>query len=306
MKKIACVVVTYNRKILLKRCLEAIDSQSYKPSTVFIVDNASTDDTIGSVKEWGYFDCARNGIQYKYVLNEKNEGGAGGFHLGMLTAMNDPEKFDGLWVMDDDGVPEKDCLNQLMSHFDSFHFLSPMVVDVENRQMTSFYGCTVEEFSRKGKNGLVLGEANPFNGILFSRKLVEDVGLPKKEMFIWGDEINYMQRALKAGYESCTVLGALHGHPMDRQEFKTSCFGRIIKYTDVKWKLYCHIRNTVYNVKIWKKGLGCLVSSLASFTKYAYYYVFIEKKWSYFPLIFKATVCGYFEIWGGHFKYMHR
>ena len=49
--KIACVIVTYNRKQLLKRCLDAVVAQIFKPSVVYITDNASTDGTIDSVKE---------------------------------------------------------------------------------------------------------------------------------------------------------------------------------------------------------------------------------------------------------------
>ena len=38
MKKIAGVIVTYNRKDLLKRCLDAVASQTFKPHTVFITE----------------------------------------------------------------------------------------------------------------------------------------------------------------------------------------------------------------------------------------------------------------------------
>ena len=41
--KIAAVVVTYNRKILLGSCLQAIENQTRKPDHLFLVDNASTD-----------------------------------------------------------------------------------------------------------------------------------------------------------------------------------------------------------------------------------------------------------------------
>ena len=43
--KICAVVVTFNRKELLINCLNAINEQTYKPHTVIIVDNASTDGT---------------------------------------------------------------------------------------------------------------------------------------------------------------------------------------------------------------------------------------------------------------------
>ena len=111
--RIACIIVTFNRKVYLKRCLESVDRQIFQPKTVYIVDNASTDGTIDSVKEWGFYNCKRNGIVYKYILNKKNEGGAGGFHLGMKTAF-EFAYYDGFWVMDDDGEPDKECLKELV------------------------------------------------------------------------------------------------------------------------------------------------------------------------------------------------
>lgn len=303
MKNIACIVVTYNRKELLKRCLDAVNQQTYKPKSVYIIDNASIDGTIDSVKEWGYYNCCRNDVCYKYILNEKNEGGAGGFHLGLLMAERNGN-YDGYWLMDDDGVPEKKCLECLVAYLGEYHFISPLVVDLDNKERTSFYKCSVADFLKRAKNGLVLGEANPFNGVLFSSELVSKIGLPKKEMFIWGDEHNYMQRTLRAGIQLCTVVSAIHYHPVDRQEVKLAYFGKKIIYTESKWKLYCLVRNNVYNIKIWKKGVRRFVSSVMVFVNYTSYYVLKRKDFSNLLLILDAAICGYFEIWGHQFRYM--
>ena len=42
---VAAVVVTRNRPALLKRCLEAIDSQTYPVSQLVVLDNASDEPT---------------------------------------------------------------------------------------------------------------------------------------------------------------------------------------------------------------------------------------------------------------------
>ena len=42
---IAAIVVTYNRKELLIKCLEAIRKQTHKPDAIYIIDNLSTDGT---------------------------------------------------------------------------------------------------------------------------------------------------------------------------------------------------------------------------------------------------------------------
>ena len=45
MKRIACVIVTYNRLDLLKECVDACLNQTVKFSDIIIVNNASTDGT---------------------------------------------------------------------------------------------------------------------------------------------------------------------------------------------------------------------------------------------------------------------
>lgn len=244
---IACVVVTYNRKELLKRCLDAVNSQVLKPSTVFIVDNASTDGTQDSVKEWGYYECIHNGINYRYVLNSKNEGGAGGFYLGMKTAY-DEGGYDALWVMDDDGIPDKKCLRELSVYLGKWDFISPLVVSLDNPDVLSFYDKRRKEFESQADNGIVIGASNPFNGVLFSKSLVKKVGFPKKEMFIWGDETNYRLRATNSGFIPVTVISAVHLHPKDRQiKIKAPLVKKVIAISDVDWKLYYYLRNMTYN-----------------------------------------------------------
>lgn len=50
-KKVTAVVVTYNRKTLLKECIESLLAQTYKNLDILVIDNASTDGTEGFVKK---------------------------------------------------------------------------------------------------------------------------------------------------------------------------------------------------------------------------------------------------------------
>lgn len=44
-KKVAAIVVTFNRITLLKECIEALRKQSYADFSIIVVDNGSTDGT---------------------------------------------------------------------------------------------------------------------------------------------------------------------------------------------------------------------------------------------------------------------
>lgn len=302
MKKIAAVVVTYNRVLTLIDCLKAIDHQVVKPQTVYILDNASTDGTSDILKDNGYVDTLKDGILYKYIRNDKNEGGAGGFYLGMKTAFED-EQYDALWVMDDDGIPDRDCLKNLLPHLEKYDYISPLVVALEDERMTSFMGCTVEEIIKRAKGGLVIGAANPFNGILYSSKLIEKVGFPKKEMFIWGDEINYELRCRKNGFPPVMVVDAIHRHPINRQETAYYWGRHSFTVSDKDWKLFCYIRNKTYNNKEFFGKKQCIKSLLIDFFKFFCYYGLKLHNYKKMKLVVDAMGKGYKADFTGLEKY---
>lgn len=305
--KIACVIVTYNRKDLLKRCLNTVNKQCYKPSVVYIIDNASTDGTIDAVKEWGFFNCVNNGIEYKYVLNEKNEGGAGGFYLGMKTAF-ESSGADALWVMDDDGEPASDCLELMVPYLSQYDYVAPLVVSIEDRMTCAFKPNTsVEDFQQSAINGIVEDWASPFNGILYSAKLIKKIGFPKKEMFIWGDEVNYHWRAKNSQMPPITVVKALHFHPKCKHAFVKTIGNRDIFFVPQFWKGYCQYRNVMYNkwhVLPSKNLFSRLYDSLVYYYLHSYYFVKVKKDLRWQWCFTKAFFAGLFGVFGGQWRYM--
>lgn len=289
-KEIAAVVVTYNRKELLKHCLDALLEQTVKPTVVYVVDNASTDGTMQSVKDWGFYECSNCGIQFKYVLNSKNEGGAGGFYLGMKTAFDDGQ-YAGIWVMDDDGVPAPTCLEVLLGFLGQYDFISPMVLSITDRTKAAFGDEKYDDIKKQATEGVIVNGSSLFNGTLLSRKLIEKVGFPKKEMFIWGDEMNYEFRCVNSGFVSITCVDAIHYHPDNRQQKIKTLTGRLISITDVDWKLFYLVRNQTYNSLFVAPGskFKHLIGAFDNFLFYLYYFTF--KKPGKAKVVNKAFFC---------------
>lgn len=96
MKSVAAVVVTYNRKELLKEAIDALLMQSVAEADVLVVDNASTDGTKDYIAD--YIDQG----QIIYINTGENLGGAGGFNFGMRKACEAGYKY--VWIMDDDAI----------------------------------------------------------------------------------------------------------------------------------------------------------------------------------------------------------
>src|SRR5437867_8578812 len=101
---VCAVVVTHDRRDLLRECLAGLEAQTRPPDTILVVDNASTDGTAAMLH--GEFpDVAVRRL-------DENEGGAGGFHEGLHEAFERGHEW--LWLMDDDTVPSPTALERLL------------------------------------------------------------------------------------------------------------------------------------------------------------------------------------------------
>lgn len=215
MKKKSClaVVVTYNRLSDLKIALEALHNQTYGDLDILVVNNGSIDGT----KEWLQ---TRSDI---CVINQENLGGAGGFFAGMDYMIR--HEYEWLFLMDDDGIPDKNEIATLIHEYDVVcnhkrAILNALVVDKDNHNLTVF-SWKRELHIPKSVNEIrtveyIYGDIHPFNGTLIHRDILKSIGLIKKEMFIWGDEQEYMSRAVHSGIDLITVTKAIHYHPKEK------------------------------------------------------------------------------------------
>lgn len=190
-KKVAAVVVTYNRKKDLLECIESLLKQTYADMEIFIIDNGSTDRTYEAVKQ--YFG-GTTGIYYKNT--GKNLGGAGGFNFGLRLAAE--LGYEYAWLMDDDAMPERSALEALAAageKLGNFGFLSSRVLWVDgtvcmmNRQRDLRFR-NINDSREK----LVQCIAATFVSFYVPISIVREVGLPIKEFFIWADDLEYSRR----------------------------------------------------------------------------------------------------------------
>ncbi len=242
--RVCAIVVTYNRRELLRACLLALEAQTRPPDHVLVVDNASTDGTRNMLR--GEFPEATA------LALAANLGGAGGFHHGMKWAYG--RGFDWLWVMDDDARPAPDCLARLLAHARPNAVLIPLQQDSAGRR----YGLArwqhrevevaVDAILREPPvHGDFLFR---FVGPLIAREVVAQVGLPNKDFFIWFDDIEYALRiASGARAQTSVVPDAIVFHDFGGQPREASFLGRrSMRGSQAPWKLYYGARNAVYTI----------------------------------------------------------
>ena len=208
MKKVIAVIVTYNRKELLKESVEALLNQNYKNCDVLIIDNASTDGTVE------YIDELLKNDRVSYLNTGFNLGGAGGFNYGIKEAYK--RGCDYIWVMDDDCIVHSDTLEEF---FEADHklngdygFLSSKVL-WKNGELCkmNIQKRTFAKWLKNFKRPLTEIAMASFVSLFIKAEIVKEMGLPIKEFFIWTDDWEYTRR-ISRKYKCYLVNDAVVTH----------------------------------------------------------------------------------------------
>lgn len=204
MKSTAAVIVTYNRCAMLEQCIRALLRQT-AACDILIVDNCSTDHTASFV-------ATLNDPAIRYRRLEKNSGGAGGFNAGMRWAVEEGYSF--VWLMDDDCLPEPEALAELLAADQILKgdhgFLCSSVLWTDgkecrmNRQKIRKDYYTHQELLC---HGMIRVEQATFVSLFLRREIILKAGLPLKEFFIWGDDIEYTRRLAVRMALPCFLAG---------------------------------------------------------------------------------------------------
>ncbi len=259
-QQIIAVVVTFNRLPLLRRLIERLHTIAGLRE-VLIIDNASTDGT----GEWLRSDEPSGQISVQHRTLSTNRGGAGGFHDGLAWAID--QGADLVWMMDDDGLPDPDCLERLLAHRD-LDFWGPAVVDEDDPERLVFPirlpGGTkvvhrMADVVAAATDGLIRDVVIPFNGVLVTAELVDRIGLPREEFFIWGDDHEYRLRAEEAGGRVATVVDTAVRHPSVGDLGTPMMFGRTTyNHSPSELKHYCMARNNLVNLRDYRGSAHAL------------------------------------------------
>ena len=189
---VAAVVVTFNRKDLLAECLDALLRQSRPVDRIFVVDQVSTDGTAEMLKQRAYLEQP----SIVYSRSEKNTGGAGGFQRGVEIAY--AAGIDWIWMMDDDAIAEPNALDRMLRYVTDSSVCA--IANAKQRlNGTLDDGHLVFEADSSAHSAPAYLTFSSFVGLMVSRAAVNEIGLPKAEFFLQGDDTEYCIRLCRAG-----------------------------------------------------------------------------------------------------------
>jgi GT2 family glycosyltransferase len=189
---VTAVVVTYNRRALVTRVLDALRAQTRPVDRIVVIDNGSTDGTRPELEAR----AARGELML--IEASDNLGGAGGFERGCAWSLE--LGTDWVWLMDDDAIPDLDCLELLLgaaAQLDRPSFVAPHVVDETGGTGPRNYPELNTDFAvqyRMAPLGLIAVAATTFVGPLLSAEAMRRTHLPLGDFFIWHDDVEYTAR----------------------------------------------------------------------------------------------------------------
>ncbi|HOP95653.1 MAG TPA: glycosyltransferase family 2 protein [Dictyoglomaceae bacterium] len=276
---VCAVVVTYNRKNLLFKCLEALLKQTRPIDAIYIIDNFSNDGTPEALKENGYitdlppenvsepwekeFETKNltdgKPVKIHYVRMNKNTGGAGGFYEGVKRGYE--RGYDWLWLMDDDAEPREDALEKLSKYFDndalsalaSSVVLTNGIISYNHRRShinsNQNYPLSQKPLELRAYENLYVEiDMASFVGILVNRRAIEKIGYPRKEFFIHHDDVEYCIRLRQVGKILLIPDSVIIHKEASNAGIKKSFMGRKSLRTpyDKFWLNYYSNRNLVW------------------------------------------------------------
>jgi GT2 family glycosyltransferase len=284
--KIAIVIVTCNRSAILQQSIRSLQAQSYAYSAMLVINNGSTDGT----REW--LD-SQTGLE---AIHQNNTGGAGGFYSGIKYAVE--KGFDYIWVMDDDVVTAPDALEQLMHAAEmlpDFSFLCSKVVSGDGVVINTpgidykISRYNYPQWGQYAEHGMVRVKNSTFVSILINARHINAAGLPIRDFFNWGDDIDFTTRLSKqapAYMVGKSIVTHLNIHPVFPSIFTEVDKRRIALH-------FYNVRNDIYISRKHKRKLE-LLADVFHYIKLAFGSLFTARGWYKTGVYLKGFFAGLF------------
>lgn len=204
--KVGVVILSFNRLNLLKITLCKVLSQTYGLEEVLVVDNNSTD---------GTRDFLNSKKNISKLFLDHNSGPAGGFYEG-VKYFAENSSVDYVWMMDDDFFPFNSCLS--------------ILIQSANKETVLFPYVREKDFAFRQQPG--------WWGVLVPMTIIRRVGYPRKELFFWSEDTEYLQARIHQKYNySLKWISAAKGVHFTKRETNYR----------LPWRYYYEIRNSIYS-----------------------------------------------------------
>jgi len=205
MKELGVVICNFNKSDYIIKCIETVLSSTFKDMDVYVVDNASTDDSVEKINS-AYKD------RITLLRNSENLGGSGGFNTGIRKAMEIGYPY--IMCIDNDVLLKEDAIEKLyvflkenpdvgmaaskimiMDSPDTIQTHGAMI-DFEKYKITD---CYRNEKDGEGIPKIQYCDYVPACALMVKREVIKKIGMMPEENFIYWDDMEWGYRVNLSG-----------------------------------------------------------------------------------------------------------
>jgi len=209
MKSVGIFICNYNKREFVVNCVKSVFEQSFKEFDLFVVDNASTDDSVEKLREI-YED------KITIIENAENLGGSGGFNTGIKFACKNNYKY--IVLLDNDIILDKDALKNMYNFLENnmeFGIVGAKVMLMDKPEIIQDFGnklnfnkYTEECGYFREKDNEDIPELNVCDYVPTCAVMIRKDALPKhdedfmpEDNFIYFDDIELCYKISKNGFK---------------------------------------------------------------------------------------------------------
>jgi GT2 family glycosyltransferase len=213
MPVVSVIIVNYNGLSHLKECLDSLREQTFRDCEVIFVDNASSDGSVGFVKE--------NYPEVKIIKNQRNLGYGGGNNAGIresrgkyIVLLNNDTKADPQWLQKLVEAAQKDettgmCASKILNYY------HPGMID--NTGLLMYRDGIARGRGRLEKDiGQYDVEEEVFFpsgcACLYRKAMLDEIGPLDEDFFLYVEDVDIGLRGRLAGWRCVYVPGAVVYH----------------------------------------------------------------------------------------------
>lgn len=249
MKKVSIIIVNWNGKHHLEKCLASLEKQSYENVEILMVDNASTDDSVEFVKKFSN--------KIRIIENSKNYGFAEANNIGYRKATGDYILF-----LNNDTEVYKHFINELVKVLESDSTIGGVqskILFMDNPSYLDAIGSFLTNTGFLYHYGLFAKDGSKFSSVipvysakgacmLFRREVLEGVEVDNElfdsNFFAYFEETDLCHRVWLSGYKILYVPKSVILHKFGATSKRLA--KPFIEYHSFKNRINSYIKNLSY------------------------------------------------------------
>lgn len=211
MKSVGIFICNYNKRDFVVNCVKSLLGQNFRDFDLFVVDNASTDDSVEKLREV-------YGDKITIIENSENLGGSGGFNTGIRRGYNDGYKY--IMLVDNDTVFDSNAVGELYKFLEENSdagMAGSKVLYMQNPSVIQEFGGKIywENYSVEGRykgntdsSSLLEFEEVDYLAacsLMVKREVIDKIGFMDEECFIYWDDTDWGHRCKLSGYKCYAI-----------------------------------------------------------------------------------------------------